>query len=113
MDNDLLIPDRDIIYVYEYPSEKEILYMNMSYRTRETGKVAKGENISGKRVLELMDIICKWLDVISCYVYDEAQIVHGNISFPLSTITLILYGVTYYEKNGFKGVYQVDPSIYS
>ncbi len=93
-------------------SEIPVLKMDIQHRIRKSGFISKGKNISGKMVISILDENCKFLEINSCYVLDEAKILCDDEDINLSLLLLISDCQTYYEKNGFISCQEVDPILW-
>ncbi len=68
---------------------------------RESGHIQRSMDITGKRLLEVMDRICIWLGLKSSFLVDVTTIKCDIQSIDLKIILLFSDCQTYYEKNGF------------
>ncbi len=109
-----------------YPFEKynsmysHNLSLHIKNDVREYGAIQRSNTVTGKQIIEVLDEICIWLKLKSCFLIDASSIIcnklnnnnNNKVTVDLAIILLLSDLKTYYEKNGFVPVRKQNDELW-
>ncbi len=102
--------DSDEEYKTKYTGN---IYMDIADNVRIGGHIQRGKYVTGKQLLSVMDDICIWLQLNSCFMNDESTNLCESQYINYKMLSLIADCQTYYEKNGFIQVHKHNDELWN